>query len=302
MRRPPSRLRLVVAAADAGASLLRFVTQRGGVAAELARASILRGGAFVDRRRERDPDAAVREGERVEVDLRGPASAAAPRLLHLDALVIAVDKPAGVLAQQGRAGGPALPDLCAQLLRERGEPGVALLVHRLDRETTGVTVLARTKAAQAALLAEFRAGRVHKEYRALCVGVPPADRGLIDLSLGADPRAPGRRRPDPRGEVARTRWEVAQKLRGAALIAAFPETGRTHQVRAHLAAIGLPLAGDVRYGGPRSLTLPDGRRMDLGRPLLHALALRLRHPAGQELSLSAPAPPDLLQAADFLAD
>ena len=96
---------------------------------------------------------------------------------------------------------------------------------------------------------------------------------------------------------ARARGDPALRLAGGV-----PAAGQQVDASAHLAAIGLPLAGDVRYGGPRSLTLPDGRRMDLGRPLLHALALRLRHPAGQELSLSAPPPPDLLQAADFLAD
>src|SRR5262249_58989205 len=109
--------------------------------------------------------------------------------LHLDRLVMGVDKPAGVLAQEGRAGGPALPDLCSQLLRERGEPDTALLVHRLDRGTTGVTVLARTRASQAALLAEFREGRPVKEYLALCPGAPPAPRARRALA------APPARRP-----------------------------------------------------------------------------------------------------------
>src|SRR5262249_49789782 len=202
--------------------------------------------------------------------------------LHLDRLVMGVDKPAGVLAQEGRAGGPALPDLCSQLLRERGEPDTALLVHRLDRGTTGVTVLARTKASQAALLAEFREGRPVKEYLALCAGEPPPDQLGTSLSLGAHPQAPGKRRPDPRGDPARTRFRVLRRLSGAALVQAFPETGRTHQVRAHLAALGLPLAGDVRYGGPRSVSREDGRRLELSRPLLHALSLRIPHPAGHE--------------------
>ena len=187
------------------------------------------------------------------------------------------------------------------LLRERGEPDVALLVHRLDRGTTGVTVLARTGKAQAALLEEFRLGRVAKEYLALCIGEPPEDDFESDVPLGADPSVPGKRRPDPRGEPAKTRFHVVSRLRGAALVAAFPETGRTHQIRAHLAALALPLAGDARYGGPRALSFPDGRRLELARPLLHAVSIELRHPAGGRLAVGAPDPDDLSEAARFLA-
>jgi len=290
---------LVASGAAEGAAPLRFVAARGGIPEDLALAAIQRGGAFLRGRRVRDPEAKVGPGDRIEVDLREPPPAQLPQVLHLDRLVLAVDKPAGVLAQEGRAGGPALPDLCSQILRERGEPDAALLVHRLDRGTTGVTVLARTRAAQAALLAEFREGRAAKEYLALCAGEPTADELETSLALAADPATPGKRRPDPRGEPARTRFRVLRRLRGAALIAAFPETGRTHQVRVHLAALGLPLAGDARYGGPRALAREDGRRLDLSRPLLHAVALRLRHPDGHQLALRAPLPADLEEALLF---
>jgi 23S rRNA pseudouridine1911/1915/1917 synthase len=299
--RRPSRLRLIALAHDAGVELARFVANRGGVPEELARAAIVRGGAFVRGTRVRDPNTRVGAEDRIEVDLREPAPVELPRLLHLDALVMALDKPAGVLAQEGRAGGPALPELCAILLRERGEPDTALLVHRLDRGTTGVTVLARTRAAQRALLEEFREGRVAKEYLALCAGEPAADQFEMNLALGPDRGRPGSRRPDPRGERARTRFRVVRRLRGAALLAAFPETGRTHQIRAHLAALGLPLVGDVRYGGPRALNSPDGHRLEVARPMLHAHAIRLRHPAGHELSVRAPEPVDLSEAVRFLA-
>lgn len=301
MPRPPTRLRLVAVGADAGTPLGRFVAARGGVPEERARAAISRGGAFVTGRRVRDPERRVREGERVEVDLREPEGVPVPAVLHLDALVLGVDKPAGVLAQEGRGGGTALPDLCSALLRDRGEPDSALLVHRLDRGTTGVTVLARTRAAQAALLAEFREGRAVKEYLAICAGEPTAEEMTSELALGPDPAAPGKRRADPRGDPARTRFRVLRRLRGAALVAAFPETGRTHQVRVHLAALGLPLAGDARYGGPRALTLPDGKRLEVSRPLLHALALRVRHPSGHELELRAEPPADFEEALAFLA-
>jgi 23S rRNA-/tRNA-specific pseudouridylate synthase len=91
-----------------------------------------------------------------------------------------------------------------------------------------------------------------------------------------------------------------RRFHGAAIVAAFPETGRTHQIRAHLAALGLPLVGDARYGGPRVLTTADGRRLDVARPLLHSLSIRLRHPAGGELSVRAPEPRDLSEAIRFL--
>jgi 23S rRNA pseudouridine1911/1915/1917 synthase len=295
--RRPSRLRLVAALADAGASLEQFVAARGAISAGDARAAIVRGGAFVAGRRVRDPAFAVAPGTLVEVALRGQSEAAAlepARILHVDSEIVAVDKPAGVLAQEGRAGGTSLPDLCAAAVG-----GTALLVHRLDRETTGVTVLARTRAAQAALLAAFREGAVEKEYRAIVCGEPAQDEGAVDLSLGSDPSTPGKRRPDARGEPARTRFCVLERLRGAAYLAAFPETGRTHQVRVHLAAIGLPLAGDARYGGLRALARPDGARFEVRRALLHAFRLRLPHPRRGRIDLEAPLPRDLLEAIDF---
>ena len=301
MPRPPSRLRLVAGEADAGEPLLRFAAVRGGIPEDAARAAILRGGAFVGGRRVRDPLREVHSGDRVDIDLREPVPVDLPRLIHLDPLVLAVDKPAGVLAQEGRGGGPALPDLCSRMLRDRGEPDTALLVHRLDRGTTGVTVLARTRTAQSALLREFREGTVAKEYLALCAGEPPAEDFASDLALAADPGTPGKHRPDPRGSPAHTRFRVLRRLQGAALVAAFPLTGRTHQVRVHLAAAGLPLLGDARYGGPRSVARGDGRRLEIARPLLHALALRMRHPDGRELDLRAQPPADFDAAVEFLA-
>ena len=276
-RRPPARLKLAARGADEGTPLLRFVTARGGVSEEIARAAILRGGAFLRGRRERDPEKVVSEGDRVEVDLREPAQAALgkERILHLDAQLVAVDKPAGLSAQEDRGGGPSLPDLCSKLIG-----GPALLVHRLDRGTTGVTVLARTKAAQATLLEEFREHRARKEYRALVSGVPPAE-GSIDLPIA--------------GAAAATRFRLLEPFPEAALVSALPETGRTHQIRIHLRELGYPLLGDARHGGPMFLTRADGRRIDFQRPMLHALSLQLRG-----LTLRAPLPPDFEAALAFL--
>lgn len=286
MRRPPARLRLL---ADRDEELLPFVVRRGGVGESLARAAIERGGAFLRGKRERDAQAKVARGDRVEVTLQAP-SAELPRecVLHLDELVLAVDKPAGVAAQEDLAGGPALPALCSALLARMGEKQTqALLVHRLDRGTTGVTVLARTRRAQAALLEEFRRHRPRKEYRALVAGAPALDEGVADEPIA--------------GRPALTRWRVFQRFEGASLIAALPETGRTHQVRIHLRQLGCPLLGDRSEGGPAFLTRPSGARIDFSRPLLHALSLSLRHPSGSALNLLAPLPPDFEAVCTFLS-
>lgn len=244
----------------------------------------------------------MKPGDRVEVTLRHEEATplSRDRLLHLDALVIAVNKPAGVSAQEDLAGGPALPDLCSALLADLGEKETqALLVHRLDRGTTGVTLLARTHKAQAALLEEFREHRVAKEYRALVAGAPANDEGTIDLALGPSER--GLRKPDLAGEPARTTWRVLERYAGASLVATFPETGRTHQIRVHLKMLGCPLLGDPRYGGPAFVARPDGSRLDFAHPLLHALSLSLRHPGGARLNVAAPSPEEFEAARTFLS-
>jgi len=249
----------------------------------------------------------MKTGDKVEVHLleRGeePSSEALgpERLLFIDPHLIAIDKPAGVLAQEGLAGGPDLPTLATALLESRGEKGPALLVHRLDRGTTGVTLLARTAQAQTKLLAAFRDGKVKKEYLVLCSGLPKTDAFVIDLALGADENAQGRRRPDPLGQHARTRVRVLRRFESSALLAAFPETGRTHQIRVHLSEQGLPLLGDVRYGGPRAITRKGGARIDFTRPMLHARSLSTAHPAGGRVDVEAPEPADLTHAIAFLA-
>jgi len=286
LKRPPARLRLL---ADREEPLLGFLVRRGGVSEELARAAIARGGAFVRGKRVRAPAIELHAGDRVELALqaRGVSPLGRERVLHIDDQVLAVDKPAGVAAQQDLAGGPALPDLCNALLRELGEEQAqALLVHRLDRGTTGVTVLARTQRAQSALLLEFRGHRVRKEYRALVSPPPRGDEGVEDSSIGSRP--------------ALTRWGVVERYAGGALIAAFPETGRTHQIRLHLRELGSPLLGDRANGGAVFLTRPSGARHDFARPMLHALSLGLRHPAGFEMSIEAALPPDFEAARAFL--
>jgi 23S rRNA pseudouridine1911/1915/1917 synthase len=217
------------------------------------------------------------------------AEAAAPleraRLLYADAELVAVDKPPFVAAQPTLTHDVGtLPDLVQALL---GAP--VTLVHRLDRETTGVTVFARTAAAAAALAEAFRAGGPEKTYLALCGRAPAPPEGRIDAPLGKDPARPGLRRIDPRGDAAATRYRTLRESARAALVEARPETGRTHQIRVHLASVGASILGDPRYGGARRVG-----ELAVPRVLLHARRLELDHPTtGERLVLEAPVPEDL---------
>jgi len=235
---------------------------------------------------------AVRAGHRVEVHLGEGGRAPAPpapldrsRLLYADEHLCAVDKPAGVAAQPTLATDRGhLPELVARLVG-----GEVLPVHRLDRETSGVVLLARTREAAASLSAAFREGRVAKRYLALCARAPAPPDGRIEAPLGPDPARPGRRAVLPAGEPAATAYRTLRiGPGGQALVEALPETGRTHQIRVHLAHRSAPLLGDARYGGPRRIL-----ELAIPRVMLHAQRLELVHPAsGARLVLEAPVPGD----------
>jgi 23S rRNA pseudouridine1911/1915/1917 synthase len=251
---------------------------------------------FLEGRRCKQASRPVRSGERVEVHLEEGGRAPVPalplersRLLYADEHLAAVDKPAGVPAQPTLSSDRGhLPELVGRLLG-----GEVLPVHRLDRETSGVVVLARTRAAAAALSAAFREGSPAKTYLALCARAPEPPEGRIDAPLGPDPRRPGRRAVAAGGEPAATRWRTLRLGPGGqALVEAAPETGRTHQIRAHLAHLGAPLLGDARYGGPRRVL-----EVSIPRVMLHAARLGIRHPAtGAPLAFEAPLPDDFRSA------
>jgi 23S rRNA pseudouridine1911/1915/1917 synthase len=286
------RLTLRVAREDAGARLDQFIAAKGGVSRGLARRALDAGGVFLDGRRFKVASRIVREGQDVVVNLeeagRGagaPAALERARLLYADEHLVAVDKPPFVAAQATlTTDRGALPDLVLALL---GAP--VTIVHRLDRETSGVTVLARTAAAAAALSDAFRDGAVEKSYLALASRPPAPPSGRVDAPLGPDPLRPGRRAVVAGGGAAATRYETLRAgPSGTALVACHPETGRTHQIRVHLAHLGAPLLGDARYGGPRRVL-----EVSVPRVMLHARRLALRHPAtGAPLVLEAPVPDD----------
>ncbi len=225
----------------------------------------------------------------------------APRILLLDDALLAIDKPPGRLVIPGRDGDE--PALRAEL---EALHGPLWIVHRLDRGTSGVLLLARSAAAHRAINLQFEGGTPRKTYLALVAGLPP-ERFRIDLPLA--PARRGRTRPaapgDPRGKAAATAFRVLEAFPAAAgrpaaaWVEARPETGRTHQIRVHLAAAGHPLLVDPAYGAAAPLAGPGGEAV-LERTPLHAARLELRHPGGGDLVVEAPAPPDLLAALALL--
>jgi 23S rRNA pseudouridine1911/1915/1917 synthase len=254
------------------------------------------GAVYVAGRRSRDAGTRLAAGQVVTVVLEeggqsplaaAPAPVPAPRVLHEDEDVIVVDKPAGMTAQptEGRVGDSLVDRVGEHLKRPAG------LVHRLDRETSGVTVFGKTPQATTALAEEFREGRARKRYLAAVGPVELPSRGAIDLPLSKDPSRPGRWRATraANGIPAFTEYRVLHAGRDFCLVELLPQTGRTHQLRAHLTALGAPILGDKRYGGAaRAGGIPAPRC------LLHAQALELAHPrTGKPVRFEAPVPEDL---------
>ena len=232
-----------------------------------------------------------------------PAPVKTLQILHLDTEVVGVDKPAGLLSVPGRG-----PEACAiDLLRQcpdLRDNDALRVVHRLDQDASGVLVYARTLAAQRSLVSQFAERRIEKEYYAIVAGVVAGD-GEIDLRLAFDRRHNCVRTTMlPSGKPALTRYRVLQRLAGHTLLECHPVTGRMHQIRVHLAAIGHPLAVDPLYGGGRAILLshykPDYRpsarhpeRPLIDRLTLHAARITFEHPAtGARLTLEAPPPKD----------
>lgn len=226
-------------------------------------------------------------------------------VLHADDQVIVVDKPAGLVVHPGSGvrGSTMVNGLLARFpdllgVGQADRPGI---VHRLDRGTSGLLVVARSAGAYDSLVAQLAARTVERRYRTLVAGHLESDAGLIDAPLGRSPRQATIRAVMADGRPARTRYEVRERLlapgrsdgdQAVTHLSCRLETGRTHQIRAHLAAIGHPVVGDVDYGGPALSGRPDGHH--LRRPFLHAEELSFEHPTtGRRLTFTAPLPADL---------
>ncbi len=245
----------------------------------------------------------LRPGQRIRIPplgdssvaraVRPPVSDADARSLRASVLyhdndIIAIDKPAGLAAQGGSKTTRHLDAMLDALVDERGDERPRL-VHRLDRDTSGVLVLARTVSAAAWLGSLFRSHQVSKLYWALVVGDPERDEGRIDLALAKQPGPRGEWMVgDTHGQAAVTDFKLIDRVgRRAAWLALRPLTGRTHQLRVHCAAIGTPIMGDGKYGGAGAYLAGGGFSKALH---LHARSLSLPKRGGGVLRLTAPLP------------
>jgi 23S rRNA pseudouridine1911/1915/1917 synthase len=213
------------------------------------------------------------------------------RIVHLDEALAVVDKPAGLVVHPAPSHrGPTLVDELGDLLGGGGDPERPGIVHRLDKDTSGLLVVARSEEAHAALQAQVQRREVERIYLALAQGRIRSRTGTIDAPIGRASRQ--RHRMAVAGAAsrqARTHFKVLELLAAESYLEVELETGRTHQIRAHLAAIGHPLAGDGTYGGEA--------RHGLERQFLHAHRIAFSHPlSGERLSFESALPGDLAAA------
>jgi 23S rRNA pseudouridine1911/1915/1917 synthase len=311
----PRRLDHTVSAADGGARLDQWL------AARLTAVSRTRVKALIDEGRVRVDGRAskaghrLRPGERIEAEVPAPpAGELRPEPIPLDVVyeddeVLVVDKPAGMVTHPG-AGRPTGTLAAAAIAHAPGMAAVGSprrpgIVHRLDKGTSGLIVLAKTPRAYDALTAQLARRSVTRRYLCVVHGVPARGEGVIDQPIARDPRSRVRMAvvPPGKGKRAETRFRVLERFRGAALVECRLETGRTHQIRVHLAWTGHPLLGDSTYRHGRGRTRPDessGARADpdleaLGQGLdgvaLHAAGLGFDHPlSGEHMEFSSALP------------
>jgi 23S rRNA pseudouridine1911/1915/1917 synthase len=260
------------------------------------------------------PSTAVRAGQRYSVDVPEPVAATAEpeplplRIVFEDPDVVVLEKPAGMVVHPaaGHTGGTLVNALLHHVRDLSGiggelRPGI---VHRLDRGTSGLMVVAKHDRAHQELSRQFRDREVEKEYVALVWGVVQAGR-RIDAPIGRD--SEHRQKMSTRARRARsavTRVTWARHLKGVSLLKVAIATGRTHQIRVHLSAIGHPIVGDSTYGGVHRRVQADLRAvMRLERPFLHAARLCFTHPSdGRRIEFDSPLPPDLEAVIDEIVE
>ena len=318
LSRRPDRLRVPVSPEQEGRRLDHFLRE---ILFWRSRTSIQRliekGAVLVGEGRKARPSLKVRAGEVVTILLppRPPGEISTEPLpevpvLFEDAYLLAVDKPPGLAVHPSgrRVEGTLIGILHA---RYPGDPGgdgpLPRLCHRLDKETSGVLLVTKDERARHLLGKQFEERRVKKTYLALVEGVPDRKEGIIDLPLAPDPRSPVRlkmeARRDGRGQSALTRFRVLESRGRFSLLEVRPATGRQHQIRVHLAAMGHPVVGDKIYGPDENLFLhaleggltpEDMEKLVLPRHALHAWKLKFHHPLKmEEMEIVAPLPADM---------
>ena len=256
------------------------------------------------------PGRTLADGDAVEVIMEAETrSYARPenlplRVLFEDASIAVLDKPPGMSVHPG--AGERSGTLANALAYRYGElsslqgplrPGI---VHRLDKDTSGVILVAKSDEAHQALAAQFKARTVHKTYLAVVQGVLDFDADLVSLPLGRHPTRPERIavRHDSRGRASETYYEVRERFPRHTLVEVHPRTGRTHQIRVHMAALGHPIVADRVYGRHDRVL-----REVIGRQALHAFRLEIRHPAtGETMTFEAPLPEDVERLLRFLRE
>ena len=262
---------------------------------------IVEGQALVNGRPAK-PSSKVRAGDSVSLSVPPPrptgvvAQEIPVTVVYQDESVVVIDKPAGLAVHPG-PGHPdmtlvnALLAMCPDIQGIGGEirPGI---VHRLDKDTSGLMMVAKSHQAHNDLSAQIKARQVTKGYLALVQGSLKSTEGKVDVPVGRHPRRRTRMAVVVGGKEARTNYKVRQELRGHSLVELYLETGRTHQIRVHMAHLGHPLVGDTTYGHASHL---------VDRHFLHAFHLGFKHPiSGEPLDFRIDLPPDLTPAIDAL--
>ena len=299
-----SVVRIEVPAALDGVRVDKAVALVADVSRSSVTALIAEGRVTVDGLRVRSRSTVLRRGQDLAVDPGGGAASGVPLadptvefgVVHEDENLIVVDKPAGLVVHPG--AGHRQGTLVGRTGTDPERPGI---VHRLDRGTSGLMVVARSAAAYHSLVAQLGRREVSRIYRVLVLGRVEGESGLVDAPVGRSVSSPTRMAVTRRGKEARTRYRVERRFTQpapATLLTATLETGRTHQIRVHLAAIGHPVVADEVYSQGRSL--PGAV---VGRPFLHAYSLALDHPVtGERMAWTTDLPGDLATQLDLLSE
>ncbi len=296
MSHQADRIELTYAGAARGVRLDAFLAESLKDISRSRAARLIRNGHVTLNGHSVQPSRRLQPGDIVHGELPAVAEELEPepgplvQLLTTDGFV-AVDKPAGIVMHPG--AGASSGTLAHRLLAHYpelvgvGHPRRPGIVHRLDKDTSGVVLIARTLAMYAHLARAFERRAVQKRYLLIVRGTPEPPRGRIDAPIGRHPTHRTRMAVARRGRPAVTDYRVLDRSDGAALVEARPTTGRTHQIRVHLTALGHPILGDATYGGPAAVT----------RMMLHAWTLRFEDDAGDSWLAAAEPPEDLRRAA-----